>query len=78
MTPKAKNLVAETKPSLSLGGGVKLMATDSVGVRLEGRWFGTFLDGSGSIFCANGSCELSASGNVISQYIVNAGLIVAF
>lgn len=79
MTPKAEHLVAETKPSLSLGGGVKLMATDRAGVRLEGRWFGTFLDGSGSLFCANGTCELSASGgNVISQYIVNAGLIVAF
>jgi hypothetical protein len=78
MTPKAEHLVAETKPSLSLGGGVKLMATDRVGVRFEGRWFGTFLDGSGSLFCANGSCALSASGNVISQYIVNAGLILTF
>jgi hypothetical protein len=78
MTPKANNLVAETKASLSLGGGVKLMATDRAGVRLEGRWLGTFLDGSGSLFCANGSCALSASGNVISQYIVNAGLILAF
>ena len=78
MTPKAENLVAETKPSLSLGGGVKLMATDRVGVRLEGRWFGTFLDGNGSLFCANGVCKLSASGNVISQYIVNAGLILTF
>jgi hypothetical protein len=47
-------------------------------VRLEGRWFGTYLDGNGSLFCANGSCELSASGNVISQYIVNAGLILTF
>ena len=78
MTPKAENFAAETKASLSLGGGVKFMATDSVGMRLEGRWFGTFLDGSGSLFCANGSCVLSASGNVISQYFVNAGLFLAF
>jgi hypothetical protein len=51
MVPQGPGLDSLTKFSLSLGGGVKLFATDRIGLRLEGRWFGTLFNGSGSAFC---------------------------
>jgi opacity protein-like surface antigen len=78
MDPKGEGLAAETKLSLSLGGGVKLMPSDRIGVRLEGRWFGTFIDGAGSLFCVDGSCEVHVQGDMLSQFVVNAGLVLAF
>jgi opacity protein-like surface antigen len=78
MDPKGPNLDSLTKFSLSLGGGVKLFATDRIGLRLEGRWFGTFFNGSGSAFCSSGACAINLEGDVLSQFVANAGLIVAF
>jgi opacity protein-like surface antigen len=78
MSPKGEGLDSVTKFSLSLGGGVKLFFTDHVGLRLEGRWFGNFFDGSGSAFCSNGSCAIKVQGDVFSQFVANAGLILAF
>jgi opacity protein-like surface antigen len=78
MNPKGEGLDSVTKFSLSLGGGVKLFVTDRVGLRLEGRWFGTFFDGSGAAFCSNGSCAIKVQGDVFSQFVANAGLIIAF
>jgi hypothetical protein len=78
MTPKEEGLDSVTKFSLSLGGGVKLFVNDRVGLRLEGRWFGTLFDGSGEAFCANGACAVKVQGDLFSQYVANAGLIIAF
>ena len=78
MDPKGKPLSAETKISLSLGGGVKLMPTERIGARFEARWFGTLVDGAGALFCIDGSCQVAVSGDVISQVVVNAGLVLAF
>jgi hypothetical protein len=78
MTPKGEGLDSVTKFSLSLGGGVKLFVNDRVGLRLEGRWFGTLFDGSGEAFCANGACAVKVQGDLFSQYVANAGLIIAF
>jgi opacity protein-like surface antigen len=78
MTPKGEGLDTVTKFSLSLGGGVKLFVTEHIGLRLEGRWFGTFFDGNGAAFCANGKCAVQVEGDVFSQYVANAGLIMAF
>ncbi len=78
MVPKGSGLDALTKFSLSLGGGVKLFATDRVGLRLEGRWFGTLFDGSGSAFCSSGACAIQVQGSLFSQFVANAGLIIAF
>jgi opacity protein-like surface antigen len=76
--PRGENLTSETKFSLSLGGGVKLALTKHVGLRLDGRWFGTFIGGGGSVFCSSGSCLINVQGDVISQFTVNAGVILAF
>jgi opacity protein-like surface antigen len=78
MVPQGPGLDALTKFSLSLGGGVKLFATDRVGLRLEGRWFGTLFNGSGSAFCTSGTCAINVQGDLFSQFVANAGLIIAF
>jgi hypothetical protein len=78
MTPTGEGLHAETKLSLSLGGGVKLYLTEHVGIRLDARWFGTFFNGSGSAFCSGGACLVNVQGDVLSQYTANAGVIFAF
>ncbi len=78
MVPQGPGLDSETKFSLSLGVGVKVMATERIGLRLEGRWFGTLFNGSGSVFCANGACALKVQGDLFSQVVANAGVVFAF
>jgi opacity protein-like surface antigen len=78
MDPKGQGLDSVTKFSLSLGGGAKFFITDRIGLRLEGRWFGTLFNGSGSAFCTNGACAIKVQGDLFSQFVANAGLILAF
>ena len=78
LTPEGEGLHAETKFSLSLGGGVKLYLTERVGIRLDARWFGTLFNGSGSAFCSGGACLINVQGDMLSQYSANAGVILAF
>jgi opacity protein-like surface antigen len=78
MVPQGAGLDALTKFSLSLGGGVKLFATDRVGFRLEGRWFGTLFNGSGSAFCTSGTCAINVQGDLFSQFVANAGVFIIF
>jgi len=78
MTPQGAGLDSVTKFSLSLGGGVKLFATEHIGFRIEGRWFGTIFDGSGAVFCTNGACAINVQGDLFSQFVANGGLIIAF
>jgi hypothetical protein len=78
MVPKGPGLDALTKPSFSFGGGVKLFATDRIGLRLDGRWFGTVFNGSGSAFCSSGACAIELQGHLFSQFVANAGLIIVF
>jgi hypothetical protein len=78
MVPQGPGLDALTKFSLSLGGGVKLFATNRIGLRLEGRWFGTLFNGTGSAFCTTGTCAINVQGDLFSQFVANAGIIIAF
>jgi len=78
MSPQGVDLDSETKFSLSLGGGVKMLITDHFGLRLEGRWLGTFFDGSGQAFCTSGQCLIKIEGDVFSQFVANAGVVIAF
>jgi opacity protein-like surface antigen len=78
MAPKGEGLDSITKFSLSLGGGAKILITDHIGLRLEGRWFGTFFDGSGQAFCTSGQCLIKVQGDVFSQFVANAGIIIGF
>jgi opacity protein-like surface antigen len=78
MDPKEAGLQSETKFSLSLGGGARFYLTKHVGLRLDARWFGTFIGGSGSVFCSGGACLVEVQGDMLSQFTANAGVILAF
>src|SRR6185312_10105091 len=77
MDPKGAGHDSETRFSFSLGGGVKYFLTEHVGLRLEGRGFGTFFDNSSALFCTNGACAVAVHGDLFWQFIVNAGVIIA-
>jgi hypothetical protein len=80
--PEAPGLQAENYFSGSLGGGVQLRADKPIGVRLEARVFGTFVDSDSTLFCRTGPeanfCALSVSGSVLVQFEARAGLVVRF
>jgi opacity protein-like surface antigen len=78
MDPRGPGLNSETKFSLSLGGGIKMFLTDRLGIRLDARWFGTFVGGGGAVFCSGGSCLINFQGDLWSQGVANAGVVVAF
>jgi len=78
MDPKKAGLDSETRLSMSLGGGVKLFMTDRIGLRLEGRGFGTYFGNSSAAFCGSGKCAISMEGDLFFQFTANAGLIIAF
>jgi opacity protein-like surface antigen len=78
MDPKGTGHNSETRFSMSLGGGVKYFLTEHIGLRLEGRGFGTVFGDSAAAFCANGACAIALKGDLFLQFIVNAGVIIAF
>jgi len=69
---------SETEFSFSLGVGIKLMLSEWIGLRFEGRGFGTFTDGNGAVFCSNGYCAAARSGDMFWQFSAFSGLILAF
>jgi hypothetical protein len=69
----------EVRFTISAGGGVKLMPTPRVGLRLDGRVFATFVDVDGrAIACSPGICLVAFDANVAWQAEFSAGLVVAF
>ncbi|HVS14078.1 MAG TPA: outer membrane beta-barrel protein [Thermoanaerobaculia bacterium] len=65
----------EVQPAFSIGGGVKTMFTNNLGLRFEGRIFGIVIDDDdGGDFC----CRRYEDGQSITQGQVSAGLIFAF
>ena len=78
--PKTAGLDSETKFSLGLGTGIEFGGDSNIGLRLEGRAFGTFLDSSGAIFCggSSGGCTIITTSSVLWQLELNVGLIFRF
>ena len=80
--PQFADLDSENYFSASFGGGIKFHATETLGVRFEGRVFTTFLDSNSSIFCSSsfgaGECLVQASGTSLTQWEARAGLIFRF
>ena len=62
----------------SLSGGVKLMASDSFGVRLEARALALFSGGSAAGLCGDSGCTIGLSGWGTLQADVSAGVVLAF
>ena len=73
--PQPSNLDTHTKFSLGLGGGVKWFLTERVGLRLESRVFGTFIDTEAAGFSGPGGTVVIGHSDVLVQYNVTAGLI---
>ena len=75
-TPKDSQYGAELRMGGSLGGGLKYLFTDKIGIRLHARMLIPFQWGSAGVFCGTGGCGTSvgASSTVI-QGDVGGGLI---
>lgn len=73
---------AETYFSFALGGGLKLAPTSRIGLRLEGRLFGSLVDSDEAIFCRAGPegsrCLIATSGSILWQFEALAGVIFRF
>lgn len=69
---------AQTFFSGSLGGGADVALAKRVSLRLDGRFYTTFVGSSGSIACTPGFCVTSVYGNYFSQFVASAGLAVKF
>ena len=80
--PDFPNLDSETYFSASFGAGIRMNATEQLGVRLEGRVYSTFLESDSRIFCGSnfgvGECIIEASGTTLNQWEARAGLIFRF
>jgi len=78
--PDGSDYSSLTKFSMSLGGGVKLFATEHFGLRLEGRGYATFMNSGGAIFCGSdpGGCQVFVTSDVWLQFEALAGVIFKF
>ncbi len=74
-SPALGGAAAENRVSMSLGLGARWMPTERVGLRLESRLYGTLFNSNTAIFCSGG-CQLSVSGDLLSQYAIFAGVVV--
>lgn len=80
--PEPAEIDAETYFAFSIGGGWQLRPTSRLGLRLEGRFYGTWLSGSSRIFCTSASaasgCLIQASGDLLWQWEMSAGAVFRF
>lgn len=66
------------RPSLSLGGGAKVMFSEAVGLRLEGRLISTWVEEDDERFCNRRRCYDFDEDVYFYQVEARAGLVVAF
>ena len=77
LTRYATGLESAVRFTAGGGGGVKLWPSSRVGVRLDGRVFGTVLDAEGTaLACGNGACFIHLHVNATWQVEFTAGLLV--
>jgi hypothetical protein len=79
LTRFAAEADSELRFALGAGGGVKLYATPTVGLRLDGRLYATFVDGgTRAVACTTGTCFLNLYVDVVWQAEFTAGLVLRF
>jgi opacity protein-like surface antigen len=82
MDPDAPETKSDTFFSFGVGGGWKYFPASRVGLRLDGRLLGTFVDSNSSIFCQAGqngaNCVINTSGKILYQFELQAGIIFRF
>ena len=70
---------SEFRFSTAAGGGVKLMPTRHVGVRLDGRVYAVFVDGwTNAAVCGGAGCIIGVDASIIWQAEFTAGLVLSF
>ena len=81
LSPDGPGLNAKTYFSLSLGAGIKIPVTKTLGLRFEGRGFATFLPDQTDIFCVSyggAVCTVRVQGDVLGQVELLAGISFGF
>ncbi len=73
-----EGISGETKFSWSIGGGLKLMFNDNVGLRLDGRFYSTLVDEDDDVFCDPYDCYAYDDSTYLFQADVKGGIIFAF
>lgn len=76
-SPKDSTLKDKTKFSAQIGAGTNYRFTDSLLLRMDVRWLGTFFDSNGAAFCSGG-CVIAVSSDTYSQVQANIGLMYRF
>ena len=76
--PSLAGAGSATRFSMGLGGGVKVMATERIGLRLEARGLATLGDSEGFLFSGNDGTVVVFTRDVFWQIMVSAGVIVRF
>lgn len=69
---------SETRPSFSLGFGMRVPIAEHLTFRLEGRGFGTFFDSDSTIFCVNNQCLINVKSDIFWQFTAFAALTLTF
>ncbi|MEM7502491.1 MAG: outer membrane beta-barrel protein [Pseudomonadota bacterium] len=82
IAPTLGNLNSDTFWSASIGAGLQVFPTERIGLRLEGRVWGTLLSSSTDLFCSSGSqgglCAIAVDGDALWQFTALAGVVVRF
>ncbi len=82
LSPTLDGLDSDTFWSFGIGGGMQFFPTSRLGLRLEGRMWGTLVDSSTSLFCqsgpAGGGCAIAVRGEGLWQFETLAGLVFRF
>jgi hypothetical protein len=69
----------EVRFTVGAGGGVKLLPTSPIGVRLDGRLFATFASAEGrAIACSPGICLFAFDADILWGAEFTAGLLIRF
>jgi opacity protein-like surface antigen len=80
--PNRSEFDDEIEPSLAIGGGVKIRFSKNVGLRLEARGYGTFIDSDSDLFCLSSPpslvCEISVQCDTLIQGQALVGVSVGF
>lgn len=73
---------SETYFAFSIGGGWRLFPAERLGLRVEGRFYGTLLDSDSDIFCRTGpdnnQCLIQSQGEILWQWQMLVGATYRF
>ena len=81
---KTEGFDSDTFFSFSIGTGLQLRPNDRLGLRLEARLFGTFLNSDSTLFCVSdpgggtAGCAFTVTGEILWQVQTMAGVVFRF